>query len=69
MDPTKQFLAASPRNLSQDAFFTSDRSSTDVTRDVSACDLPRRASGVCTNATSFAFAGWQNQFPFSVSRR
>jgi hypothetical protein len=66
MDPTKQFLAASPRNLSQDAFFSSDRSATNVTRDVSACDLPRQASGTCTNATSLAFAGWQNRFPFSV---
>jgi hypothetical protein len=66
MDPTKQFLAESPRNLTQDAFFTSDRSSTQVTRDATACDLPRRASGACAHATSLAFAGWKNQFPLST---
>ena len=66
MDPTKQFLTSSPRNLTEDAFFTSDRSSTNVSRDVTACDLPRKASGTCTSATPLTFTGWRNRFPLST---
>ena len=63
MDPTKQYLAESPRDLSKDAFFSSDRSSTAVTRHVMACDLPRPTSGnKCKNGTALDFAGWLNRF-------
>ena len=59
----KQYLATTPRNLAEDAFFSSDRSSPVIPRQVTACDLPRPTSGKnCANGVSVEFGGWKNRF-------